>query len=497
MNIPNGFTIMVENKQNKLRRLGNALLTPKEKRLVHFARVAELKEALRLESIHEVKLRGEIPKEILDLLMIPESEKEDVHPDAPSGLFYRDEFLRYDAAMKKALAEFDGGSVAVPEQLIQDVEQLKSDVSGTVEVGTRTSALEQQVDSLVGSIVEVNPLKWKGGNVTVFGNRNMGEIYEESRRLNLNTVTIPFLVQATSRTDSNPVVDENSWTAACAIAINMKNRGFRVIMEPFPYLAEGTIIETEWDPSNKATWFSEWKTIMIRTATFANDNNLDGMYIASNLVKMEYMSTEWSALIVDVKAVFSNSILYRTNWWVKASWDPASVAAYDQKLNNPLFGLVDIIAIAAYFELTDKVNPTKSDMMAALYSTPYHGRGQNVFEDIKAFHDKWDKPIYLGELGISPFSQAAMQPWSNIQGTQTYSEEVQRDWFSAWYEVFGANEWFKGYSIFTISDTSSEYRVSGRLAEKTIKLQDFGGNADRLSTMERKIEELFILLNQN
>lgn len=346
---------------------------------------------------------------------------------------------------------------------------------------------DQQIekwDSLFTSGVSTK--KWKSGNVTVFGVRSFSEVLEEASRLNLNTVTIPTVVSATSATDSNPILDLVKWENTKQIASGMRNMGYQVILEPFPYIANGTIVETEWNPTDKVAWFVKWKSILVELSTFAEDENLEGLYVASNLIKMESMTSNWISLLSHLRTIFSGKLIYRTNWWITASWAPETVTSYNAKLNNALFGYVDVIAIAAYFEITDKVNPTKADLKAGLYSVPLHGQGQNIYEEVRAFHTKWNKPIFFGELGICPFSQAAMNPWSNVQGSQEYSEETQKNWFNAFYEVFGLEEWFLGYSIFTIVDSTSHYRVSERLAEAAIREHNFGGNNERVFNVNGK-----------
>lgn len=125
---------------------------------------------------------------------------------------------------------------------------------------------------------------------------------------------------------------------------------------------------------------------------------------------MEDSTEKWKSVITSLRSLFSGKILYRTNYWVTANWAPETIVAYNKKLNNPLFGLVDIIAIATYFELTDNRNPSVDQLIDAIYSVPLYGRGQNIFKEIKAFYDKWNKPIFFGELGIPPYSNSPEQP---------------------------------------------------------------------------------------
>src|SRR5690606_11739089 len=115
---------------------------------------------------------------------------------------------------------------------------------------------------------------------------------------------------------------------------------------------------------------------------------------------------KWQDLTANVRSVFSGKIIYRKNWWITADWAEDTALDYYAKLNNPIFEHFDVIAIASYFELTDKPSPTKGDIENALYSTDIYNRGQNIVEEVYGFYERWRKPIFFGELGITPYSLA-------------------------------------------------------------------------------------------
>jgi hypothetical protein len=320
----------------------------------------------------------------------------------------------------------------------------------------------------------VNNLRWKSGNVSVFGDRQLDTIVADAEKLDLNTITIPVLVKAVSATDSNPILETTGWESTKIVAKALSEKGYNVIIEPFPYIADGTIIETEWDPSDKNLWFSKWGAILEEIAVFAEEEEITAIYIASNLVKLESSVSEWTGVISNLRGLYNGKIIYRTNWWVTATWAPETITAYNNKLNNPIFGLVDIIGIASYFEVTDELNPTKQKIKDGLLSTPYYNRQQNIYAEIKNISTKWNKPIFFGEFGIPPYEKAPSQPWAfQYTSTDAYNEDTQANWFEAWYEVFSIEEWFLGYSVFAIADETSIYKVTDKKAEFFIKKHDF------------------------
>uniref|UniRef100_UPI00406C3942 glycoside hydrolase family 113 n=1 Tax=Bacillus sp. FSL R5-0443 TaxID=2975302 RepID=UPI00406C3942 len=336
----------------------------------------------------------------------------------------------------------------------------------------------------------VNPLKWKGGNVSAFGRKYYSDVSNDSTVLNLNTVTIPILINAVDASDSNPTVVDYTYNEAWDMIPKLKNDGYNVILEPYPFIANGTIAETDWMPSDLDQWFAAWNNILQDFAKKCEQFKLDGLYIASNLVHMEDSTEKWKSVITGIRSLFSGKLLYRTNYWVTADWAPETIAAYNKKLNNPIFGLVDIIAIAAYFELTDNRNPSIDQLIDAIYSVPLYGRGQNIFKEIKAFYDKWNKPIFFGELGIPPYSNSPEQPHNAFGDLGEYNESIQANWFEAWIRVFQAQDWWQGYSVYAISDEKSVYNVIGKKAESIIRGQTLGGTKGRLQSLEERVAYL-------
>ena len=90
--------------------------------------------------------------------------------------------------------------------------------------------------------------------------------------------------------------------------------------------------------------------------------------------------------------------------------------------------------------------------------TAYRCTRSKYFDEIKAFHDKWDKPIF-GELGIPPYSNSPEQPHNAFGDLGEYNESIQSNWFEAWVRAFQTQEWWLGYSIYTIADEKSVYNV--------------------------------------
>lgn len=351
-----------------------------------------------------------------------------------------------------------------------------SSISKTSSDITETNTL---ISKFAASSMVLSPSKIKGGNVSAFGTMDYGKIQTEATSLNLNTITVSLLVRANSKTDSNPYCNDDDWTKMEDNCAALMARGYKVLIQPYPYIDGGKYAETVWNPSDVDTFFTKYTAIIEKMATYAQSVGAYGIYVGTNLALIEHNVDKMSALIQDAKSIFkSGLIFYRTNWWATATWSQSTIDAYNTRLNYAFWQYVDVIAIAAYFEITDELNPSSETLQSDLSSTELYARKQDIVTQIKNFYTKWNKPIYFGELGIPPYSNAASKPYATqMDTTATYNESVQANWFDAWYTIFSQYDWWLGYSIFTIADSSSPYDPYGKQAASIIRMQTFGGEA--------------------
>ena len=307
--------------------------------------------------------------------------------------------------------------------------------------------------------------KWqfiKSGNVSAWNVGNADKIFVDAQRLALNTITVPVRVHLASASATDMTIDPVS--LAFAKQVVSRSQAYHYIIEPYPWIANGGVPETDLDPSDKAAWFAAYQRTLVTLAQ--QFPQAWGFYIASNLVRIEDQTPRWLAVIQAVRAAFGGKVIYRTQWWVTADWEPSTVQAWQAKLANPLFGAVDIIAIAAYFELSELPAPTVGELKAALRSTTVHARKQDVFGEIKALQSRWNKPIFLGELSCPAVEFGATAPWDPAASDRPHPE-IQKNFLSAYLETFAQEpSKFLGFSIFTIGHpTATPYDLSPSAAE--------------------------------
>lgn len=318
----------------------------------------------------------------------------------------------------------------------------------------------------------------KAGSVSPSGGMNSDEIIKEAQNLGLNAVTVSLLTNFGDLHGDHPTINQADWDKMAANVTALQAKGYKVIIQLYPVINDLRDVETAWAPANKDRFFTQYDQLLERTARFAEAHHVYGMYLATNLVQTEQYEDDWETAIQKVRALYHGQLFFRTNWWYYADWAPDTVTNYNNLLNRKFWKDVDVISIAAYFELTAKPNPTSEDLQKALYDVPYNNRHQNVVAQIKALHDKWHKPIFFGELGIPPHPLAASQPWSTQNAAHTsQGDQVVANWFDAFYQVFSKYDWWKGYSIFTIDDAGSWYNPYQHPAATTIKNQSIEATA--------------------
>lgn len=289
----------------------------------------------------------------------------------------------------------------------------------------------------------------KGANVSAWNTSNIGSVLETINLYELDTLTIPVRIAMTDATDSVPLIDQPSLNFALQMYYAVSG-SVKVIIEPYPWVANGNVAEMSVDPSDVTAWFSAWETCL--DTLIASFPSAWGMYVSSNLINLEAETAKWIAVIDRAKLRFAGQVLYRTNWWVTTTGDtgPGSTTeAYEAKLSNDLFGAVDIIAISAYFEVTSEPNPTYEECLTRLYATDVFGRGQNIVDEVNAFSETWGKPILFGEIGIPARDGGATNPW-NPDVSATPNATIQLSLLQAYVRAFSSNPLFYGMSLFVI-----------------------------------------------
>lgn len=305
--------------------------------------------------------------------------------------------------------------------------------------------------------------KIKSGNLST--DYTVEEALADIEKFELNTINIPIVINIDSLTSSDMNIYENSLERSKMLLDELKGRDINIILEPYPWIANGSEYETELDPENKEEFFYNWKLKVLKPLIdeIAIPYHIDAFNVATSFSKLEYMEDNFCDMIDYVRQYYKGLVTYRTSFWVTTNWNYENSmesqnqlrSQYEQKLNNKLFSKVDFISIASYFELTDNEINTVDNLVNAIDSSQRYDRKQRIEEEIRALNEKWQKPIFFGELGFPKTEGATIEPWNPYRSSVINSEE-QGNGFEA-YKIAYANEpWFLGFSIFAIGNQGED-----------------------------------------
>lgn len=262
-------------------------------------------------------------------------------------------------------------------------------------------------------------------------------------------VTVPIRIESPNTTSSTVTVNSGDLTRALAYDPGEA----LVIIEPYPWIDSGAASETEWNPTDKAAWETAYTAALVEVAQAFPA--AWGIYVGSNLVYLEPETARWINIINAVKAAVPGvQVLYRTNWWITAVWDSGTEAAFATKITNPLFKEVDVMAVAAYFELVDTPRPSEDEIRDAQYATTLFSRFQDVYDECRRLAEASGKPLLFGELICAKYEGALATPWKPWNPPDTpppVDWMVQVRYLRAVYDVFRDADWWAGYSLYGVA----------------------------------------------
>ena len=283
--------------------------------------------------------------------------------------------------------------------------------------------------------------------------------------MGLNTINLPVVINIKDINSSDVDIDENSLERAKLLLEELKWKKINIILEPYPWIENGSAYETDFNPIDKETFFSNWKNDVIKPLIddIAIPYRVDALNVATSFTHLEDMEDEFCEMIDFSRKYYKGLITYRTSFWTTANWKDEATKnqvnelneKYNKKLNNKLFSKVDFISIASYFELTDNDTNTVENLISALSSSQRYNREQNIKEQVENFYNKWNKPIFFGELGFPRTNKASVEPWNPYLSKEINNHE-QANCFEAYRIVYENEPWFLGFSLFAVGNKEGD-----------------------------------------
>lgn len=191
------------------------------------------------------------------------------------------------------------------------------------------------------------------------------------------------------------------------------------------------------------TWMRRYRAALLPLAERAEAEGVTRFVIGSELSSLEPFDDAWRALARDVRARFSGTLVYSTNWdRLRGDATLAPVAFWDA---------VDEIGLTAYFPLASTDDAPSEAALIDAWRAPHAA--------IAELSRRTGKPIVLTEVGYPSRRGALRTPWddgprSEADATRARTEdadaarvdlEQQRRGFAAFCEVFAASDTIEGF----------------------------------------------------
>jgi len=200
------------------------------------------------------------------------------------------------------------------------------------------------------------------------------------------------------------------------------------------------------------SWFAGYKSFIMHYANLAKATNSEILCIGTELSGSTHKEHYWRSLIAEIRQIFSGELTYAANW--------------DNYYNVPFWDVLDFVGIDVYFPLTEKQNPSLTQIK----------RGWEEWKsELRIFHKQFKKPIVFTEIGYPSASNAAITPWKN-GASGNPKPEIQEKCYKAFFEVIWGCPWLNGVywwrwspNIYAGGKYNRRYTPQNKPAQKVIE----------------------------
>lgn len=225
--------------------------------------------------------------------------------------------------------------------------------------------------------------------------------------------------------------------------------GLDVILKPHVDAQDGSAFRGEFEPSDVDAWFAGYKALILRYAQIAAETGVKTLCVGceyDSLVGAAYRS-QWVDIIEGVRAVYDGVITYAAT-----PMSAKDVSFWDQ---------IDLIGVNSYYRMSGSTTASVQDYKNSWISVPTNSweisvtEGKSPIDFLRDLALKYDKPLFLAEVGYRSMDGAALDP-----GTWTSSGAVdlqeQANLYQALFEIFTTHggDWFAGMQLWNWDITS-------------------------------------------
>jgi len=270
-----------------------------------------------------------------------------------------------------------------------------------------TNPLDKQTETVTDSTLpDSGLLEFRGIDFVPFPNsystRKAFESLEELVNIpEINYIQLRFFLHQDPLESDRMIYDEGQDNILAFLIQRIHKSGKKVSLMPQLYVYSVEYV-ANLIPKNKPMWFESYSEALLHYAQIAEANNVEIFSIGNEMTSIFTYDTEWSKIIDAIRKVYSGNLTVKLNCWYK-----------DTQFNNLLkirwLRKLDYIGIAAYFDLTDTLNPTEQDLKKAWVSSR---QGLNIVQDLEILHKTCNKPIIFSEIGYRSVDGCNIEPWN-------------------------------------------------------------------------------------
>ena len=181
---------------------------------------------------------------------------------------------------------------------------------------------------------------------------------------------------------------------------------------------------------------------MTSIATFCANEDVDMLFVGSELSSLQNLEKYWSSLIENVRSVYRGAVSYSANW---DDWNSVS-------FHNDL----DILGINGYFPL-ERIGSESESFNASAQINSAHVSSAYLrsmllphLSALKLWSRENQTAIFFSEVGYPDHSLALQQPWNPGTPNSRYQPELQVEGYRAFLDVFGDADFSKGIFFYAI-----------------------------------------------
>jgi hypothetical protein len=187
--------------------------------------------------------------------------------------------------------------------------------------------------------------------------------------------------------------------------------------------------ETDPDPwrgkiQPSTAWFQSYANFINFFATLANQTNVEMLCIGTELNRTASWEPEWRNIISGVRQRYSRPLTYAAIWWKE----------FDEYVK--WWDALDYVGIDAYFPLSNKSDPTITEMKETL---------ESISNYLNLFYTKVTKPIIFTEIGYLSANGTNIEPWNyHLMDTNELDLQEQADCYEAALQALWNRTWLNG-----------------------------------------------------